>query len=180
MSQKMSSHRSNSTARPAGLLFATLCLLILAGGIGCSALGTKETPATAKLAILGVAGDYISSIARNDERNIDSILLWDEFRESKGPSMTHEYFQRQINSMQNRWQPNAHPLLNLDVVDLSVEGDYATVVLQKFEQPESPKITVVLRWVGRGWMVTNDSLFGQDGLIQKFVSVDFDKRSTVQ
>ncbi|MCC6221213.1 MAG: hypothetical protein IT291_08250, partial [Deltaproteobacteria bacterium] len=58
-----------------------------------------------------------------------------------------------------------HPFVGLDVIDASVRGNTAYLKFQKFKQPDSPIISIKLYWIGGGWLIVDDSLFGKEGLI---------------
>lgn len=141
-------------------LLSMNCFCLLA----CSSSVFHHTSPEVKQVLIGVTNRYLTVVANGDEHSATQMIYWPDFSES-GKFTTAEYH-RQFESMRNRWNASTHPLASLVVVDAVSDGNSAKVTLQKDpklsakSKGDSPDIWVKLIWAGRGWIVSEDSLFG--------------------
>lgn len=144
--------------------FSKLCLglllILMAGNLGCASLATPETSPETKVAILKVTGDYLNAVCRADIEAINSSILWADYLENREKQYSKKFYQRDLENLRNKFSTQNHPLINLDIKDLKIEKNTATITLQKFNQPTSPEIRISLLWDGNGWLISDDSLFG--------------------
>lgn len=132
---------------------------------GCSFFGRNGPTAEAKATVLGVASDYLSYIVQGSEKRLNSIVLWEDLLgHGTDHPMTKDEYRAQMQLLRTRWSPQDSPLLGLEVLDLQLKGDNATVILRKAGRQDYPKIWIELYWTGAGWLVIDDSLFGKGKL----------------
>ena len=159
-SSRAVSQQSIQGRRPRRAALLAGALLVLSG---CSSMmpdsGTPESRAT----VLNVVVNYLGQIVLGNEKQLNSFLLWPEYLEAKG-QITKEQFLSQFEQAKRTWSRERHPLLGLDVKEVDVDGNEAQVVLQR-PSSDDPEIKVELLWTGAGWMVVNDSIFGENNLL---------------
>ena len=124
--------------------------------------------------VVRVSADYLNHVVRGDWKNIEGIVLWDDYLANKGGDFTKPIYYKQLEQLSGTLKkipPAAHPLLNLDLMDVksNTERTAAKVYYRKFKEPESPQIVVNLTWVGRGWLIDGDSIFGDDELASELL-----------
>lgn len=146
--------------------FALLALALSTSG-GCSKLLSREGTDAAKATVVAIVGDYLTAVALSQERPLHSLILWDEFLRDGQRLMTRGEVSAQLMSLKNRWTPADHPLLGLEVLSVSVQGNDAKVELRKKGHPDYPVIWVKMIWSGTGWLIVEDSLFGRGKLIEQ-------------
>ena len=145
----------------------TIALGFLFFSSGCSNMfgPSKDEVAGAKAAALHVSADYLRYLITKDYKQMESIVIWKPFLELRNPPMTVQEFNKQLKAFHDYpWTPKTHPLSSLDVVKINVSEDITDVTLRKFHNLNAPEIKIELLWVGRGWRVMSDNLFGVDGL----------------
>lgn len=151
----------------------SICVLLaflLVFTSGCSLLFEKEPPPDLKKAIVLLSANYLRYLAQNNKKQVEDLIFWSEYleRRSVGGTFTKPQFFLQMDQLANTFPPSTglnHPLVGLDLISAEHNNNTARVVFQKFNLPNAPKIQIDLQWVGRGWIVVNDSLFGYQGLI---------------
>ena len=132
--------------------------------VACSSSVFHHTSPEVKQVLIGVTNRYLTYVAKGDEHNATQLIYWPEF--SEGGNFTTAEFHRQFESMRNRWDAASHPLSGLVVVDAVSDENSAKVTLRKDPKlaakvkGDTPDIWVKLIWAGRGWIVSEDSLFG--------------------
>ncbi|MCC6219751.1 MAG: hypothetical protein IT291_00760, partial [Deltaproteobacteria bacterium] len=100
------------------------------------------------MAVIRIASEYLGNIIAARESELGSMVLWnDYFENNKGITSKDAYYQ-QVRSIYNRFPPDKHPFVGLDVIDASVRGNTAYLKFQKFKQPDSPIISIKLYWIG--------------------------------
>ena len=141
-----------------GLLLVLLSGLVLPG---CSLMEPAPSPAT-RQTVLSVAANYLQFIVQGNDKRLTAIVSWQEYLLKNKEGLTREELSKQIALGQGRWTPETHPLLNLDVRSLDVNGDSAKVTLQRVNAKGFPVIWVKMAWTGSGWLIVDDSLFSAD------------------
>ena len=133
----------------------------------CSMLsfgGSEATPEL-KLAVLGVTNDYLRSIAQGNSQHYQETVLWIDYIANKHNAVSKAECLKRVADLKGRYPIENHPLLDLVPLEVSVRGNNAVVRLRKRTQPEAPEIIVKLIWDGSGWVISDDSLFGEKGLL---------------
>jgi len=155
------------------LLLAALCLSSSSFS-GCSTpFFDSSTPEVQQL-LIGVSARYLQLVAAGDEKLVSEMVYWPEYLD--GARFTRVDFHKQFESIRGKWPLEDHPLLNQKVVSVSSRGNYGEVVLEKDPkkmkpgQVVIPKIVIRLIWTGRGWIVSEDNLFGRDKFFSKYSS----------
>ena len=117
--------------------------------------------------IVSLTDDYLTAVVLNDERKLNSLVFWPALLENEGlnGSRYQEDLLKQLQGIKGRWTVENNPLLGLEVINVVVSGDNAQISLRKAGRPGFPKVWVKWQWMGRGWLVVEDSLFGKDGLL---------------
>ena len=146
--------------------FRAAFLLVALFSAGCSALTYKATP-EAKRTVVLVTNEYLTSIVRADLNKLNQMVAWPEYLEESHGRFTKRDYARQVMSLKNRWSNQDHPLLGLQVSDVSV-GEYnAEVELKKKSATDDSPIKIRLLWDGNAWAIISDSLFGVDKRFSK-------------
>lgn len=163
--KKLSSHSLFCQLSYWGFLF------LLLGTSGCSSL-FKSTPTPEEtMTVISVTEKYIQVVVTGRKRQIRSFVLWDDLlSKDTEDAITLKEFESQLNSLQDRWTPEQHPLLGLKLLELDIDDNDALVRLQKSGREDYPVIWIKLFWSGNAWLVTQDSLFGKDKLISQLNS----------
>lgn len=151
----------------------TLCLflaILLLSTTGCSNLFRSEPPPDLKKAVVLVSANYLRYLVQNNKKQVEDLVFWAEYldRVSTGGAFTKPQYFLQMDQLANNFSPRDaenHPLLGLDLLDVDYSSNAARVVFQKFGNPNAPQIEIHLAWIGRGWIIVEDSLFGLRGLI---------------
>ncbi|MCB0358281.1 MAG: hypothetical protein KDD44_01550 [Bdellovibrionales bacterium] len=159
-------------------IFAILVVgLVSASSLtACSMLGfdrPSRGTIEVKQAVLNVASDYLRFVVANKTRLAEGMILWGDYSDNKGLGFSRELWQRQLEYLHTTFDPGdvaAHPLVNLDLVNIDVDDSNSVVVLRKYNNPQAPEVRIALTWVGKGWLVTDDSLFGSSGLIAQLAA----------
>jgi hypothetical protein len=151
-------------------LLITPLLVLLVSSTGCSMLFGKPEMTEVKKAVIFVSANYIRHIVQNNKPQIDAMILWTDYLEAEGRGGTFSkpQYYLQLDFFAKNFLPRnskKHPLLGLDVVDVEVGENSAIVTFKKFGQDDAPNIEVALIWIGRGWLIVDDSIFGHRGLV---------------
>lgn len=146
-------------------LFFILILLSLTSLNSCSLNHKRELTEDAKLALFHISDQYLVFLARGESHKAASMILWDEYFHnnelneiafiSKATSFSKKY--KKIKNLKE------HPLLGFSSAEAQPDGNDAIVTLTKKSAFE--KVKLKFRWVGAGWLVCDDNLFGDDELI---------------
>ncbi len=161
----------------------SLILLVLFVALplnGCSSFtgiftGWEDPPTVEfQQVVVRVSADYLNHVVRGDWKHIEGVVLWDDYLDSKSGEFTKPDYYDQLEALSStlsKIPPAAHPLVNLDLMDVksNTARTAAKVYFRKYKEPESPQIVVQLSWVGRGWLIDGDSIFGSDQLASKLL-----------
>lgn len=143
------------------VLFASSCASIN--------LGEKKREPTPelKMAVIGVADQYLGAITADHYDHLRGMVLWVDYSAANS-MITKVDYEREIRILNETFKPasDEHPLKQLEVTDINVNENDATVKLKKigFEQ----EFDINLRWIGEGWLVVDDSIFGATGYLSKY------------
>jgi len=121
---------------------------------------TQATPEE-KLAVVRVCDEYFRNIALGHYSQAEGMIAWAEYEPLK-EGVTRAMFTERIVANKSRWTIEQHPLLGVDILDVKVRGDYATVLLEKKALQRNYEIKLV--WAGRGWLILADNLFTENGV----------------
>ena len=140
----------------------TLGIILSLFAVGCSIFGYSKPTPELRTAVVRVTNDYLTAIGRGNESAADGIILWITYLENKG--FTKDDFRKQFLSLAKKYSTGNTPLRSLQVVDVQFDGEVAVVELKKTSDPSLGTVEVSLEWVGAGWLVVNDSIFGPNEL----------------
>lgn len=112
--------------------------------------------------LVNISADYFNAIIRGDYPLAKSKINQADFVFNE--RFTVEDMQTQLRTLDGRWTKEEHPLVNLIVLDVDQDGDYATLKFRRGDNKSAPTIEVRLLWTGTGWLINKDNLFGSDGL----------------
>lgn len=146
------------------LLVSALCLCVITA---CSIGAAKPRPHLAAT-VASVAANYLGHVATGQTRHLNTLVMWNAYLTESKPGLTQKQYLEELRSISSRWDPQEHPLLGLNITEIETEDDEAEI---RFQKPggEADEIRVNLRWSGSGWMVVDDSLFGEGGQIRSWV-----------
>lgn len=142
--------------------------LILFIFTSCSAIGntsSKTTPAL-QAAVLRVTADYLTAVSVGRMQFLNSILLWGEYSVNN-QGLSKEQYVKQVKKIQTKQPTLDHPLMNLQPLSVEQDDDRVTITMKRIGKPGAEMLVVELLWDGGGWLVTDDNIFGNDGLISR-------------
>lgn len=146
------------------LLLLLLCLS------GCWFNRDYPTTEMTRAAVVRVAAEYIGYVLLKNADQLDGLILWSDYADNKGGMLNRVQYFKQLASLPKLPNDNSNPLTGLDVHDLDVRGNDADITLVKHGVDDAEKIDVSLTWVGQGWLVVNDSLFGPGEYLEKIAA----------
>lgn len=153
-------------ARWCRLILLTLLLLTAS----CARfLGHEGTP-EAKRAALMVVNQYLTAVANGRSAAITDLIAWQEYLKNKDDEITKAEIVTQIDRSKKMWNVSDHPLMNLAPKEIDVRDNDAVVVLRKMNAPQNRLIQIEAQWIGGGWIIVNDNLFGKTGVITDAVT----------
>jgi hypothetical protein len=162
---------NKSTFRSPTILLASLLLLFCS----CSKINFfYEKPTdTIRFALLRITNQYFQNIDSGNLIKTTNMILAEQYFSTKGNNFTGNDFQKQFDYIQKRWTLSEHPFLgSMDFVDAGILTNEAYVIVRKKENNGQtyPKIRVDFVWVGTGWLISNDSIFGPKGIVAGLMS----------
>lgn len=93
------------------------------------------------------------------------MIAWSDYAPATEDGLTRAEFSEIVKSKKGIWSKEENPLLGLDVVDVNLGGDTATIKLIK--KSTNKKIVIDLNWIGRGWVIVGDNILSEDGVFRK-------------
>lgn len=145
-----------------------VCIIALSS---CSYLKPKTGENLQKYTVARVSSTYLGWVFAGSEDHMGNYVVWSLLLSgSDGKPMSREDFRKQLKSIQNRWTTEEHPIFDLDLKSVEVDGNQAEVRFQRLNRSHYPVITLELRWSGTGWLIERDSLFGQGGQVEKWMA----------
>lgn len=139
-------------------------LLSLCGCWFSSGYGDSELTRTA---VIRIAGEYIGHVLTKNQNQLDGLVLWSDYTKNKDQKVTRTTYFKQLASIPPLPADETNPLVGLDVYELDIDGDDARITFVKHGLENPPKIEVQITWVGQGWLVVDDTLFGPDEYLEK-------------
>lgn len=169
--------KQNTIYRSLGQIFASkvkiinlmaLFVLLLGSSSGCSYFsGDSKANEGAQTAVVQVSVEYLRLCLLANTAALNSYVLLGEYLRHKGLSI--EEYHEQVFKLARRWPVSDNPVVQLRVLDANIHGDKATVKFQRDgSKSEYPPVTMELAWIGNSWIITNDSIFGKNGLFTTF------------
>lgn len=150
--------------------YVALCLTICGCGV-IDAMKPKSTPSRVESTVGRVTADYIQAVFEGTLSRLETFINWpsmlDRGLAGEG-GFTRADFEKQLASLQGRWTLEEHPLYGLVISDIDVDGNDAEVELKRTNGNGYPTIEISLLWVGNGWVITKDSLFGRGKLVEQW------------
>lgn len=149
-----------------------IALLLTLAISGCSLFsGSKDidkvTPEM-KAALKQITAEYIGAAIDGDFRHAQSLILWSVYLANKEGKYSKISHLSEMQKLKEIGPVEQNPLLGLSLVGVDASGEVATVVAKKLKSrgaPESREVTVKLIWVGQGWLIIDDNIFGKTGLV---------------
>ena len=127
-----------------------------------SRLSSRPVPAVTKAVVLNITADFLNYVVAGSALRLNNVVNWSDYLDINKPGLTQEDFLSQLQIASTHWKANESPLLDLDLLEITIEDDIAELTLQRIGKPDFPKIWVKLYWNGAGWKVIDDSLFGME------------------
>lgn len=146
------------------LLQSVLFVVLLSSLLGCTAIKGTKVSNEQKVVVVRVAAEYLENIVQANTGALDVLVYWDRYLPEQVPLTKKLYF-NQVYALQKKATPENHPLVHLDLQEVSISGNDAVVEFQKFKDTKAPMIIIKLHWDGNAWLIEDDSLFGQRGLL---------------
>jgi hypothetical protein len=158
---------TKQTSKSLTKVFFYLTLLFF---FGCSQIFPSSNDG-AKTTLLGLSNAYLQGVATGNYAKMHEFVLWSDFLSKEGNNITDLELRAHLANMQNRWSIEEHPLSYLVAKDVDLSGNNATVYLKKKDGGySSPTIEITFHWVGAGWMIVDDNLFGKDELVDQWLA----------
>ena len=130
---------------------------------GCSAM-RNNPPQVVQSTVVRISAEYLGALATTNEKKLENLVLWKPYLDENNQLLLNEkkglFFQK-LRTVSKSWKKNNHPLLGLDVKNIDIDKDTATIDFEKVEGAPNQIISVRLLWIGAGWMVVDDNLFGE-------------------
>lgn len=152
----------------ASIAGVVLCACLLSG---CgSRILSPEPPAVVKVVVLRAAVQYVACTVRGDYRCLRPLVAWNDYLKHQSIKGGMNAYQQRLQRVKNRWSAEENPLMNLDVKKIDIDENDATVVFGRAEGERFPEFSIQLYWTGGGWLIYDDSLFGDDELIEQLTA----------
>lgn len=133
----------------------------------CSLFSSYSPTPEVKAAVANISIDYLQSIIDNNSHNITTFLFPEQYFNDSTRSITS--FNQQLLQMQSRWKPEENPFRNLQLVEVEVEENDATVIFKNPSPSLALNTIIKLRWVLNAWYIVDDSIFGKGNLLEKLL-----------
>ncbi|MDD2942343.1 MAG: hypothetical protein PHC51_05175 [bacterium] len=148
-----------------GLLFALTTS-------GCSLFSKstdidKVTPEM-KAALKQITAEYIGAAIDGNFRHAQSLILWSVYLANKEGKYSKVSHLSEMQKLKDIGAVEQNPLLGLSLVSVETQGEEASVIAKKLKTrgaPEPREVIVKLLWVGQGWLIIDDNIFGKTGLV---------------
>jgi hypothetical protein len=163
---------SNQFSKLAKTIFLMSVLFLFGSCSKINPFYTKPTDPV-RLVLIKITDTYLQHIASGNFLKARNMIFAEEYFPAKGKGFTNENYQQQFDYIQNRWTPNEHPFLGtMEFVKAGVLKDKAYVVVKKKGENEQayPEIRIDYIWIGTGWLIINDSIFGPNEIIANLMS----------
>lgn len=136
----------------------------------CSLFTSSPPSDLTRAAVIRVAGEYVANVVRRSEDQLEAMVLWADYAHNNG-GLSKETYLEQLAAMPELPLDKNHPLINLDVHEIDIDANDAEVTFRKVGVDSGAEdIVVTLLWAGQGWLITDDTLFGDDGLVAKMIA----------
>jgi len=133
--------------------------------VGCSLFSSTEVTPETKMAVLRVCDEYLRDLANGLSNQAETMIAWSDYAPATEDGLTRAEFTEIVKSKKGIWSKEENPLLGLDVIDVNLGGDTATIKLIK--KSTNKKIVIDLNWIGRGWVIVGDNILSEDGVFRK-------------
>jgi len=94
------------------------------------------------------------------------MVLWLDYLQNTGLPAKEAMFTK-MHRAAERYTEKNHPLMQLDILEVDVDGNDAELALRKKGNREAPVIEIELTWVGSGWLIVNDNIFPDGGVLDR-------------
>jgi len=146
-----------------------LIIFLLIFASACSIQSWKEPSPEVKVTLVKVSAAFLTGVLQNDRGVISGFAsLNDIYKHNR---ITEQTFFTRVKALQNTFSDASHPLVGLKVVEIKQFDSDARIILQKADGSSTDKIELGLFWANSGWLVTDESLTKDGGLIQKLTGV---------
>ncbi len=142
----------------------TLLVLLLSFN-ACAKVFSHEPAPEMRATLVGVSAAYIRAILKDDKTALKQLLAIDDYLGEDGNNISNNTFATRASVLRTHWTPEENPLVNLDIIDVSTYDNHAEVVFRRNDRENSPEVAINLYWTGNGWVIIDDSIFGDNELI---------------
>lgn len=141
----------------------------------CSKINPFYTKPTdpVRLVLINITDTYLQHIASGNFLKARNMIFAEEYFPTKGKNFTNADYQQQFDYIQNRWTAKEHPFLgSMEFIKAGVSKDKAYVIVKKKSEsePAYPQIRIDYLWIGTGWLIINDTIFGPNEIIANLMS----------
>lgn len=144
-------------------------LFLLLAASACSVTSWREPSAEVQATMIKVSGSYLTGVLHNNRSGIVAFCsLNDVLKHNK---ITEQTFFTRIKVLQNTFPGEKHPLAGLKVVQVLQKENEGKVILQKANKSHGETITIELFWANSGWLVVEESITKDGGLVQVLAGV---------
>ena len=142
--------------------FFTLLLLFTLSS--CSLNDSSSDNPEVREVLIGVSNHYLINVINGNFTELNSVILWEDYVANKGGTFSKNEYLKQLSLLDGHYTIDNHPLLNLEPKKIKISGNYADL---SFKNKNSDQIELYYTWAESGWLLSNDNLFGEDGLFAK-------------
>ena len=143
-------------------------VLILLCLSSCSSFKGKTPNRNLQEALVRVSADYLRHVVTGNAAAASAMIDWDKYRTKNGGAYSRTIYANEMQKLVNTYptkEAKQHPLLLLDLKSVKTKKDLAQVILQKTDR-SAKEVKIYFQWVGRGWVIIDDSIFGPGGTVR--------------
>lgn len=160
MQLKFKQHILRSSIYTISVSCLLLCLIMLSS---CSSTKSSIASEGAKSAVVQVSVEYLRQCILADFKMLNSYMLMGEYLRNK--KMGLEEYKENLQKLARRWPVQEHPIVDLHLIKTDIDGNKASVHFQREgSKSKYPEVVVHLEWTGNSWMITDDNIFGKNGV----------------
>lgn len=144
------------------ILALVLALICLAS---CSKGDLTDTSdLSVELILASVTSHYLDAIVEGRSEQLEGMILWAEYLTHKNHAGKN-YIMQQVVLTKGQIKRELHPLIDLHIQKIDVQENSAHVTMRQHGKESNPLVTIDYAWTGNGWLITNDNILGQSGIL---------------
>jgi len=145
------------------IISVTCAVIFLLLFSSCSSTKSSTASEGAKSAVVQVSVEYLKQCILADFKMLNSYMLMGEYLRNKQIGL--EEYKESLQKLARRWPVQDHPIVDLHLIKADLDDNKASVYFQREgSKSKFPQVVVHLEWTGNSWMITDDSIFGKNGI----------------